>query len=584
MGDAGDPVRATAPVLAEHMYPGLTWLEGTHPSDGKWPGLTVNAQQVADGMRIDKDVPVTLRDGVVIYVDTYRPEKEQSPDEKLPILMTWSPYGKHGPKTFDIFPNSGVPKGSVSRYAAWEGPDPIHWTKRGYAVINGDGRGSWGCEGDCEILGLQEAYDGYDVVEWAAALPWSNGRVGLAGVSYLAITQWRIASLRPPHLACINPWEGFSDFYREYAFHGGIPETNFVKFMEWSCRCSFGKVEDWLALHTAHPLLDDYGRSKSVQDWKQVTVPAYVVADWGDQGLHTRGTLYSFSQLGSSQKWLEVHGRKKWAYYYQPSSLVRQEAFYQKFLKGESSETDHWPPVQIEVRDRNWVGTIRAEQEWPLARQQTVYEYLDAATGTLGDAVPATIASVSYNSEVQDDHVHFEYEFKQDTELTGSMRLRLWVSADDSADDMDLFVQLDKVAVGDSDAPVIPFVAMSMIDEGPLALGWLRVSHRELDMAKSTVDRPWLQHRRQLLLRPGEIVPVDIEIWPSCTRFEAGQKLRITLQGNDIFRYPLRQVQLHENLVNKGRHHIHTGGAYDSYLVLPIVETLVAEDVTTNGT
>ena len=252
----------------------IIWKGGSDLKDGKYPGFKPNQTEMVDGMEITRDVAVTLRDGIKVYVDIFRNENWSG---KLPIILTWSPYGKHGPKTFDIFPNSGVPKGSVSRHAAWEGPDPVWWTKQGYSVINGDGRGSWGSEGDCEILSQQEAVDGYDVIEWAAALPWSNGCVGLSGVSYLAITQWRIAELNPPHLCCINPWEGFSDLYREYGHHGGIPETNFVKFMEWSCRCTLGKVEDWLLMHWNHPLLDDYQRSKSCKDFSKIKVPAYCV-------------------------------------------------------------------------------------------------------------------------------------------------------------------------------------------------------------------------------------------------------------------------------------------------------------------
>ena len=97
-------------------------------------------------MEITWDVSVPMRDGVKIYADILKPEN--AGDANLPIIITWSPYGKHGPKTFDIFPNAGVPKGSVSKYAVWEGPDPLYWTKKGYAIINADCRGSWGSEGD----------------------------------------------------------------------------------------------------------------------------------------------------------------------------------------------------------------------------------------------------------------------------------------------------------------------------------------------------------------------------------------------------------------------------------------------------
>lgn len=543
----------------------LAWKDGTDPKEGLWPGFRKDEIEVADGMKITWDVEVPMRDGVKIYVDVFQPESFTG---KLPTLLTWSPYGKHGPKTFAMFPNSGVPDGSVSKYAAWEGCDPAYWTQRGYAVVNGDARGSWGSEGDLEIFGPQEAWDAYDLIEWIAARSWSNSKVGTTGVSYLAIVQWRIAETHPPHLACINPWEGFTDLYRDYSFHGGIPETNFVNFMEWSCRCSLGKVEDWAKMHDKHQLRDAYFASKSVKDLSAITVPAYVVADWGDQGLHTRGAIEGFAAISSPQKYLEVHGRKKWQYYYQESSLKRQEAWFQKFLKDEPSEVDSWPRVRIEVRNKAFDGVERGESEWPIKRARIVHMYLDTAENFLSIKPTQELSIAKYDATVKDHCVRFTHTFEKETEVTGNMRLRMWVSTS-AGDDMDIFVQADKL---DTEGKVVPFVAMAMLDDGPLALGWLRVSHRELDLERSTSIRPWLRHKRRLLIQPDEIVPCDVEIWPSSTVFKAGESLRLTIQGNDIFRYNLRQVQLHEASVNAGSHSIYSGHLFHSYLSVPVID------------
>ena len=289
-------------------------------------------------MEITWDVAVTMRDGVKIYVDVFKPEGAAR-DTKLPVIFTWSPYGKHGLKTVDMFPGADVPKGAVSSYAVWEGPDPLYWTKRGYAIVNGDSRGSWASEGDIEVLSPQLAYDGYDVIEWAAAQPWSNGHVGMAGVSYLAIVQWRIAQLNPPHLSAINPMGGASQIRIEtIRTPGGIPETKFTKFTTWSCQFGSNKAEDYHTNQMNHELMDGYQESKRAAALPDIKVPAYVVADWGDWGLHTRGALIGFTDISSKHKWLEVHGRKKWQYYYQVSSLRRQEAFFQKFLKGRRTQ------------------------------------------------------------------------------------------------------------------------------------------------------------------------------------------------------------------------------------------------------
>ena len=541
----------------------MLWRDGVDPAQGRYPGLRTGLVEQEGNMLIERDIPVRLRDGVRVYVDIFRPADAIG----VPILLTWSPYGKHAFKTFDVFPNSGVPRGTVSRHAVWEGPDPVYWTRRGYAVINGDCRGSWGSEGDLVIHGPEEAYDGYDVVEWAGHLPWSNGRVGMAGVSYLAIVQYRIAALQPPHLACINPWEGVSDEYREYGYHGGIPETNFIKFMEWSCQFSRGRVEDWVRMHQLHPMLDEYNASKSCPNLEDIVAPAYVVADWGDQGLHTRGTLEAWTRMSSKDKWLEVHGRKKWQYYYQASSLARQQAFYDRFLMNVHSDVSNWPRVSLEVRDRAYVGAVREEESWPIARTEYIRLYLDGATHELVRTLPGGAGALRYESIVKDDRLEFAYRFDEDTEVTGGMTLHLWVEADGGRD-MDIFTAIQKV---DCDGKLVPFVAMAMVDDGPVALGWLRVSHREIDPALSTVARPWHTHQRRVFLTPGEVVPVDIEIWPSSTRFMRGEELRLIIQGNDIFRYDLPQVQLHEDSVNAGTHIVHMGGDWDSHLVIPVV-------------
>jgi predicted acyl esterase len=500
---------------------------------------------------------------VTVYVDIFRPPGATD----IPAILTLNPYGKHAPKGFHLFPGAEVPEDAISRHTVWEGPDPVYWVKHGYAVINADSRGSWMSEGDLVVLSEQEGEDGYDLVEWAAERPWCNGRVGMTGVSYLAVIQWRVAATRPPHLAAINPWEGWSDCYREYFFHGGIPETRFVKFTQWSCRCGTRRVEDLPAMHDAHPLLDAYNRSKSVADLSVIDVPAYCVTDWGDHGLHTRGTIEAWRELSSEHKWLEVHGRKKWQYYYRPESLRRQQAFFDHFLKSADDEVEIWPPVRIEVRERYYEGVERAEREWPLARTAYRRYALNADDGSLVPEPPATEASVDYDPNAEDGRAVFDLRFTTRTEITGYAKLRLWVETDES-DDIDLFVALQKL---DRAGRQVFFPYWSMMNDGQVALGWLRASHRELDEERSTPWQPRLRHDRQLPLRPGEREAVEIEIWPSSTLFEAGEALRLVVQGRDLHRYDIGPAQAHEQSVNRGRHRIHTGGVCDSHLLLPVI-------------
>ncbi len=110
------------------------------------------------------------------------------------------------------------------------------------------------------------------------------------------------------------------------------------------------------------------------------------------------------------------------------------------------------------------------------------------------------------------------------------------------------------------------------MEDGPVALGWLRASHRELDKERSTPYQPWHLHWRELKLEPGIPVPVEIEIWPSATRFAAGERLRVVVQGSDIYKYaPWMVLAGHPETINAGVHVIHTGGKYESHLLIPIV-------------
>src|SRR5439155_7302007 len=144
--------------------------------------------------------------------------------------------------------------------------------------------------------------------------------------------------------------------------------------------------------------------------------------------------------------------------------------------------------------------------------------HLDAA-GAAMELLPASESEVRYAADAEDGRAVFDHRFDASTELVGHTKLRLWVEAE-GADDMDLFVALQKL---DADGEVVPFSYFNALEDGPVALGWLRVSHRELDAERSTPEQPRLLHQREQRLRPGEVVPVEIEIWPSGTLFHQGE-------------------------------------------------------------
>jgi len=537
-------------------------------AEGGCPKLNPRREK-AQGMIIDYDVAVHMRDGIKIYADVYRPETA----EPCPVLVTWGPYGKHGRVKLTTMGNTGVEDDKFNEYTKFEAADPIYWCHHGYAIINADMRGSWHSEGDLTFMSPQEVEDCYDLIEWAGAQSWSNGKVGMQGVSYLAWSQWKVAAANPPHLAAINPWEGVSDFYREFSCHGGIPETQFGPMWQSNVSFSTTRVENYVEMAKRHPLFDDYWASKNA-DLSRITVPAFVVASWTDQGLHNRGTLEGFKQIASKDKWLLVHGRKKWWHFYQKENVEKQRQFFNRFLKGIDNHVKDWPKVTIEVRERYYVGNSRTENEWPLARTQYSKLFLNASDGKASMSPFEKTGRVRYDvNDIKDgtQSAHFQFQFDEKTELTGYMKLKLWVQAEGS-DDMDLFVAIEKI---DRAGYLVPFPFFGNHDDGPVALGWLRVSHRELDEEKSTPYQPYHKHQRKIKLKPGEVVPVEIEVWPSSTLFERGEKLRVVVQGSDIYNYP---EEVHSNghmaTVNQGTHVIHTGGSYDSHLLVPIIPAL----------
>ena len=545
------------PIMRDGVDPRQAVFKPPHPGVG-------HLVREEDGLRFERDIAVPLRDGVRMLIDVYLPAGLPK-GERVPAVLGWSPYGKHN-LSDSLWPAAGVQPGWISKHTAFEAPDPAYWCRHGYAVVYPDPRGTWYSEGEMNHGGPQEAEDTYDLIEWLAQQPWSNGRIGMSGVSYLAAAQYQVAPLKPPHLAAINPWEAFSDWYREFGYHGGIRDTGFVPKATLGLRWSTTRTEDTLANMLAHPLIDDYWRSKDV-DLAGIACPAFFVASWSDQGFHTRGTLEAYKAAASAEKYLLVHGQKKWAHYYDPANVDLLRRFFDVHLKGEGRLD--WPKVRIEIRERTGVGQWRDEAEWPLARTRYTPLYLDARAGTLSTEPVTEEGEVAYDTDTGGSAA-FDFRFDGDTELTGHAKLRLWAETRD-AEDMDIFVAIQKL---DAEGRIVPFTFYATSEEGPVALGWLRASHRALDAAKSTPWQPVHLHTKEQPLEPGVAVPLEIEIWPSSTLFRAGETLRVLIKGEDIYTeipQPGPAVMRHEETRNRGLHVLRTGGRYDSHLLIPVI-------------
>jgi uncharacterized protein len=520
-----------------------------------------------NGIIVEKDVYVTMRDGVRLALNVYRPDKPG----KFPVVLALvGMYGKDsGPdeysdSRYEFFVEMGLTIGTirVSEATPFEGPDPAFWVPNDYAVVQLDTRGFFKSEGEKQIFSEIEMLDYYEVTEWAGTQEWSNGRVGLSGVSYLAIAQWYAASTQPPHLKAIIPWEGVSDIYRTWRFPGGIPESTF--YVQWQRR-NITALTDADAAAMMDPVASQKDLQKNPR-LEKITIPALICGSWSDHGLHTRGCFEAFKRISSKHKWLYTHGRRKWEEYYSDEAIGYQKRFFDHFLKGIDNGMMDTPQVRLEVRETKEMYTVRYEDEWPIARTQYRKLYLDAS-GKLSPDKADREGKVSYDSA--DGKAEFDITFDQDTEITGHMKLKMYVSAEE-ADEMDLLVGVKKLNQNGEEVRFFG-TAMSAFVKGMVARGWLRVSQRELDEGKSTPWQPYLKHQGEKRLKPGEIVPVEIEILPSSTLFRKGEHLRLVVQGKDLVEGPPWGWLGYRQLANKGLHSIYAGGEYDSHLLVPVV-------------
>jgi uncharacterized protein len=572
-------------------------------------------------MRVDWNVPIAMDDGLVLRADVFRPNERPPGEGRFPVILSYGPYAK-GLAFQEGYPSAwqrmvaehpDVAYGSSNRYQSWEVVDPEKWVPEGYACVRVDSRGAGASPGYIDHFSPRETQDFYDCIEWAGVQPWSNGRVGLNGISYYGINQWHVASLQPPHLAAMCIWEGAADWYRDMTHHGGILCTFWANWYDMQVktvqhglgergarsrvtgelvcgeatlsdrelqknRCNFG--DEILA----HPLDDEYHKARSPV-WEKVTVPFLSAANWGGQGLHPRGNFEGFARAASKDKWLEAHGIEHWTHFYTDYGREQQLRFFDFFLKGKDNGWKNQPKVRLQIRHADKF-VERQENEWPIARTQWTKMYLRGNGFLSFSSVDTSEKNIPFDAT--GEGVTFISEaLEKDTEITGPLAARLMVSS--STSDADLFLVF-RVFTPD----LREVVFQGAIDpHTPIAQGWLRASHRKLDAKLAKAYRPYHSHDEKQLLKKGEVVPLDIELWPTSIVVPQGHRLALTVRGRDYewqkatgarlsnFKNELRGCGpfLHDDPRDRpasifgGRTTLHLQGSNPSYLLLPVIPT-----------
>lgn len=560
---------------------------------------TVVNLESGHAMVIEKDVAIPMRDGAILYADIYRPKEPG----KIPAILNISSYQKD-----KVWVPPADLEEKANPYMSWETVNPLWWVPRGYACMRVDTRGSGKSPGQSDPGGWQETLDFYDAIEWAARQKWCTGKIGTSGISYHATTQWRVAGLQPPSLKAIIPWEGYGDAYRDAVFHGGIFQLYYLA--------------TWYATQMAHHLLGDpqeynpdafhnerlwnymrhsldlgYWDNRGAH-WDEIKVPVFSAGNWSGHNLHLRGNVEGFVNAASKHKKLRIHTGTHYHAFYTEEGRKDQLRWFDYWLKGIDTGIMDEPPVKLMIRTGG--GTMkdykfRFENEWPIKRTQWTKFYLRAdrkapsadsmgvegglqgaapkkeekiaysATGTSHAGVASASSTMLQAGSMHRTGISFETEpMKQDTEVTGPIKLVLWVSS--TQKDMDIFATIRNIGrngkdiweVGQQGQPV------------PVAKGWLRASHRKLDPKRSLPYRPYHAHDERWWLEPAKPVECEIEIWPACMVFKKGHRIRLDIQPRDgVGSAPYTHYPAAYN--TGGENTVHTGGKMASYLMLPII-------------
>lgn len=517
------------------------------PFTAEFPAGVGRAHPVhpTDTLVVDRNVHVPMRDGGWLAADIYRPRVQA----RHPVLLVASGY----PKKLDHLPSNPAYRFRETSAFEW-------WVAHGYAVVRTDARGSGeSTNGQWDFFGPGEQCDLYDSIEWAASQPWANGRVGMLGQSYFAQVQWLAAVNRPPSLACIAPYDGLVDIYRDLAWHGGLFSQDFVA--NWAARqihlnnLAFEPQPpanvmrfDVLGELIRHRLDGPFYRTRSAF-WRlsDIAVPVYSIGAWEKVRLHTRGNVLGYERIAHVPRKLLMLGGDAQATFHTEPLMRELERWYARWLKGVDNGIEREAPVRIYVQGKN--AGFREEAQWPIARARVTELYL--RPDGLGPEQPQLehVRSLEYprNDFLRDmGSVAFETPpLDADTEVSGPIKLVLFVASDQR--EADIAVTLAEHSAAGSTV---------------VTRGWQKASQRALEPSLSTLLRPFHPHQSEEPLTPGEVYEVEIEIWPTSWRFARGNRIVLTIGNGD---------RTHFYGFKAGRDSYHFGGRFPSRLLLPVI-------------
>ena len=563
------------------------------------------------------DVRVPLRDGSYVCADVFRPADEG----EYPVVMAKGFYGKafyhecicsaeealEKERLEDRF-FSGNPDGL--QYENHETVDTSVWVPNGYVCIRVDARGVCNSPGLQAPFSVGEAEDYFDAIEWAGTQPWSNGNVGLWGMSYLAMTQHNVASLQPPHLKAMIAQGTDADIYNEALYGGGIFGAGFWNWWwkAWSGGNSCGerRETDWMARVLATPFNDPaaYGPRGSIfmtPDIDKATAPVWIV------GPQTGAIIH---QLGSSETFVRSTGAvaRRFDFVdawfpdcYAPTTTAEHMRWFDHWLKGIDNGVADDAPVRVQVRTGDGARFTLEDTDWPIPRTDYRRWYLDASPSDwkgderrddlmrITQSVPATESRASYDAHLElgqpslaptgpiggtprwSTGVSFVSDpMPEDMVLAGYMKAGLWVSSTSS--DMDVFVSLRVIDEHDREIRYETMVhPIDPVHPHPVGHGLLKVSRRKLDPARSTEYWPVHTHVEAdcAPLKGDEIVAIELGLNPSSALIRAGHRLRVDIQPYTPAGLPVRayDASYHDGATNA----VHTGPDHPSYIQLPIV-------------